>query len=73
MGQSPDGDTINDGERRIPFLQGNADFGDEHPNEMYWCDNPKKLAAPGDILLSEPVPKLIDCALKRTVLEQPQV
>jgi type I restriction enzyme S subunit len=56
MGQSPDGDTVNDGERGIPFLQGNADFGDEHPNEMYWCDNPKKLAALGDILLSVRAP-----------------
>jgi type I restriction enzyme S subunit len=56
MGQSPDGDTVNEDERGIPFLQGNADFGDEHPDEAYWCDNPKKLAVPGDILLSVRAP-----------------
>jgi type I restriction enzyme S subunit len=56
MGQSPDGDAVNEDERGVPFLQGNADFGDVYPNETYWCDNPKKLATLGGILLSVRAP-----------------
>jgi type I restriction enzyme S subunit len=56
MGQSPDGKTVNENENGIAFLQGNADFGNKYPTEKYWCEQPKKLALPDDMLLSVRAP-----------------
>ena len=49
MGQSPDGASVNENQEGMPFLQGNADFGDYFPTEQFWCKNPKKVAIIGDV------------------------
>lgn len=56
MGQSPPGFTYNSGEMGLPFFQGKADFGELHPTARVWCDKPKKVAEPGDILISVRAP-----------------
>jgi len=56
MGQSPPGSTYNSTGEGLPFYQGKADFGDTHPTPRVWCTGPKKLAEPGDILLSVRAP-----------------
>ena len=56
MGQSPDSSTYNDAGLGLPFFQGNADFGDIHPNVRVWCSSPTKIANPNDILISVRAP-----------------
>lgn len=56
MGQSPDSSSYNEENDGLPFFQGNADFGDLYPNERVWCSAPKKVAEPGDILISVRAP-----------------
>lgn len=56
MGQSPDSKTYNESERGLPFYQGNADFGEIHPEARIWCSAPVKIAEDGDILLSVRAP-----------------
>ena len=56
MGQSPDSKTYNDHGNGIPFYQGNADFGEIHPETRVWCSAPVKIAEPGDILISVRAP-----------------
>ena len=56
MGQSPSSENYNDRELGLPFFQGNADFGKEHPTAKVWCDNPIKIAHKGDLLLSVRAP-----------------
>jgi type I restriction enzyme S subunit len=56
MGQSPDGNSVNDLEQGMPFLQGNAEFGKINPSEIYWCTNPIKVADTGDLLVSVRAP-----------------
>ncbi len=56
MGQSPPSDTYNDDSIGLPFLQGNADFGDIHPKIMKYCSKPQKIAEIGDILISVRAP-----------------
>ncbi|MFH2023886.1 MAG: restriction endonuclease subunit S, partial [Candidatus Micrarchaeota archaeon] len=56
MGQSPDSDDYNTTLVGLPFLQGNADFAELHPNPRIWCDTANKLAEIGDILLSVRAP-----------------
>lgn len=56
MGQSPDSSTYNDAGLGMPFFQGNADFGDIHPNVRVWCSSPTKIANPNDILISVRAP-----------------
>ncbi len=56
MGQSPDSSSYNEEKDGLPFFQGNADFGDLYPNERVWCNEPKKVAEPGDILISVRAP-----------------
>ena len=56
MGQSPDSELINENQRGMAFLQGNADFGDINPAECYWVSEPKKVAKKGDILISVRAP-----------------
>ena len=56
MGQSPDSSSYNEDGDGIPFFQGNADFGEVYPNERIWCKAPKKIAEPGDILISVRAP-----------------
>lgn len=56
MGQSPDSSSYNEEKRGIPFFQGNADFGELHPNVRIWCDRPTKIAKENDILISVRAP-----------------
>ena len=62
MGQSPPGLTVLDwdGERLggggLPFIQGNAEFGSEHPEPQKWCTRPLKVAEHGDTLISVRAP-----------------
>ncbi len=56
MGQSPDSASYNDNCDGLPFFQGNADFGEVYPTERVWCNDPKKTAEPGDILISVRAP-----------------
>ncbi len=56
MGQSPPSEHYNRTGYGIPFFQGKADFGKRYPTARYWCTQPKKYAAPGDILISVRAP-----------------
>ena len=56
MGQSPESEFVNENQEGIAFLQGNADFGDINPKELYWVKVPKKLAKKDDILISVRAP-----------------
>lgn len=56
MGQSPDSATYNTEGKGLPFFQGNADFGDIHPQTRIWCTAPTKVANAGDILISVRAP-----------------
>ena len=56
MGQSPNSSSYNEDGYGMPFFQGNADFGEVYPNERIWCNDPKKIAEPGDILISVRAP-----------------
>ncbi len=52
QGQSPPGDTYNTRGEGLPFFQGKAEFGELHPVAVKWCTAPKKIALPGDVLIS---------------------
>ena len=56
MGQSPPSSTVNEEGIGVPFIQGNAEFGSRSPRPVKFCTEPKRLAAPGDILLSVRAP-----------------
>ena len=56
MGQSPESLSYNEDGEGLPFYQGNADFGELYPNERVWCNDPKKVAEPKDILISVRAP-----------------
>jgi type I restriction enzyme S subunit len=56
MGQSPDGKSYNQEGNGLPFLQGSAEFGEHYPVPEKWCSDPKKIADPGDLLLSVRAP-----------------
>ena len=56
MGQSPDSSSYNEVGAGLPFFQGNADFGALHPKIRVWCNEPVKIAHPGDILISVRAP-----------------
>lgn len=56
MGQSPPGHTYNDRGEGVPFIQGSAEFGAHHPTPLKWCTEPRKIATPGDVLLSVRAP-----------------
>lgn len=56
MGQSPPGSTYNDQGNGLPFIQGNGEFGTDHPTPNKWCSEPRKVAQRGDVLLSVRAP-----------------
>ena len=56
MGQSPPSEHYNRTGQGTPFFQGKADFGKRYPTARYWCTQPKKYAAHGDILISVRAP-----------------
>jgi len=55
-GQSPPSEDVTDLNGGIPFLQGNAEFGDRHPTPKLQVENPPKRANEGDILVSVRAP-----------------
>jgi type I restriction enzyme S subunit len=56
MGQSPPGTSYNSAGHGLPFFQGKADFGDDHPTPRKWCTAPTRIAEPGDVLMSVRAP-----------------
>ena len=56
MGQSPPSTTYNSNGIGLPFYQGKAEFTELHPIVEKWCNSPKKIAEPNDILLSVRAP-----------------
>jgi len=56
MGQSPDSDSYNQRGEGLPFYQGKTDFGLLTPSPRFWCSQPRKIAQPGDVLLSVRAP-----------------
>lgn len=56
MGQSPPGSSYNDRGEGLPFLQGSAEFGSRHPAPVKWCSDPRRVAQPGDVLVSVRAP-----------------
>ncbi|MCY4475761.1 MAG: restriction endonuclease subunit S [Chloroflexi bacterium] len=62
MGQSPPGANVLglEGVRPdapgLPFIQGNAEFGERVPAPVKWCVKPLKVALPGDTLVSVRAP-----------------
>jgi type I restriction enzyme S subunit len=71
MGQSPDGQTVNQAGEGIPFFQGNAEFGQKYPSIKFFTTAGKKFANAGDILISVRAPigdiniAPIDCSIGR--------
>ncbi len=55
-GQSPPSSEVQDLGHGLPFIQGNAEFGQPHPVPRFECDSPPKHALPGDILISVRAP-----------------
>ena len=56
MGQSPPSSSYNSIGKGLPFIQGKADFGKEHPNITIYTNSPAKLAKSGDILFTVRAP-----------------
>lgn len=57
MGQSPPGYTYNKEGNGLPFYQGKIEFGNIYPMPpSTWCTEPKKVAEPGDVLISVRAP-----------------
>ncbi|MEA3377632.1 MAG: restriction endonuclease subunit S [Chloroflexota bacterium] len=56
MGQSPSSTFVSEDDVGLPFLQGNAEFGQVYPSADSFCRQPKKLCQPGDILISVRAP-----------------
>ncbi len=56
MGQSPNSDDCNQDGYGLPFLQGNAEFGDRSPSPKQYCDIPRKIATEGQLLFSVRAP-----------------
>ena len=56
LGQSPPSDTYRKSPEGLPFFQGKADFGEVNPKPTTWRAAPKKIAEPGDILISVRAP-----------------
>ena len=56
MGQSPDGNSYNEGGNGMIFFQGRTDFGFRYPSIRLYTTEPKRMANKGDILLSVRAP-----------------
>lgn len=56
MGQSPDGETYNEIGNGMPFLQGNAEFGDLSPKFIKYTTKPNKIVPKNCILISVRAP-----------------
>ena len=55
-GQSPPSSSYRTEPEGLPFFQGKADFGKVSPTPRVWCVEPKRVAEPGDILISVRAP-----------------
>lgn len=55
-GQSPPSSSYRTEPQGLPFFQGKADFGQVSPTPRVWCVEPKRIAEPGDILISVRAP-----------------
>ncbi|MDG5748709.1 restriction endonuclease subunit S [Qipengyuania sp. XHP0207] len=56
MGQSPPSAAVNEAGEGLPFIQGNAEFGDRFPEPRLFASNCPKIVEAGDILLSVRAP-----------------
>lgn len=56
MGQSPSSDDYNYIGIGLPFIQGNAEFKELHPEPKLWCEAANKVAIADDILVSVRAP-----------------
>lgn len=56
MGLSPSSNVVNEREKGIPFLQGNAEFTGNYPIPKKWVTKPLKLSKKDDILISVRAP-----------------
>ena len=56
LGKSPESQFVNNEGKGLPFYQGKAEFGDLYPTPRNYCEKPKKIAKPNDILLSVRAP-----------------
>jgi type I restriction enzyme S subunit len=56
MGQSPGSETYNEDEKGLPFLQGCADFGSQHPTPSVYCSPPLRIGKSGSVLISVRAP-----------------
>jgi type I restriction enzyme S subunit len=56
MGQSPPGDTYNEIDQGMPFLQGKSEFGDVSPEHVKYTTKPLKIAPKGSVLMSVRAP-----------------
>jgi type I restriction enzyme S subunit len=56
MGQSPPGDTYNEGGEGLPFYQGKTDFGFRFPGRRIYCSSPTRQASIGATLISVRAP-----------------
>lgn len=56
MGQSPAGNTYNEDGNGMPFLQGNAEFGEKFPSFIKYTTAPNKIVPKNSILISVRAP-----------------
>lgn len=56
MGQSPSSDSYTFDDSARPFLQGNAEFGEQYPTPKYFCEVATKQAPKGALLVSVRAP-----------------
>ena len=56
MGQSPPGSSFNEEGVGMPMYQGNADFGMRFPSARVYTTEAKRMAGPGDVLMSVRAP-----------------
>lgn len=56
LGQSPPSDTYSEEKIGLPFFQGKAEFTELYPITRKYCNQPKKIAEPFDVLLSVRAP-----------------
>ena len=56
MGQSPPGNSYNDGGKGVTFFQGRTDFGFRYPTKRIFCTEPARFAESGDTLVSVRAP-----------------
>ncbi len=56
MGQSPKSSTYNEQGIGIPFYQGRTEFTNKYIQTRLYCSKPRKIAMPGDVLLTVRAP-----------------